>query len=180
MNRKDQRAFIESIAPAAQAAQRKWNVPASVTIAQAILESAWGQSALARVAHNFFGIKISPSWRGPSVDKATGEYLDGPTAGITRTRADFRFYESVESSIDDHGQLLGTLPRYRPAMADCDDPAAFAQRLQDCGYSTDPQYARKLVDLITDKDFKLAQYDSPSPNAPATEENAPSAAAERA
>jgi len=155
MIRKQQLEFIESIAPAAQASHKAHGVPASVIMAQAILESAWGQSALTRVAHNYFGIKNSPRWKDGYAQFLTTEFVGGKKKV---EKADFEFFPTPAACFDAHGELLSTLERYRPAMNDADDPLVFAARLQDCGYATDPQYAKKVVKLITD--FKLTRFDS--------------------
>jgi flagellum-specific peptidoglycan hydrolase FlgJ len=154
-------AFIAAIAPAAQASQRKWNVPASITIAQAILESGWGQSRLSISANNFFGIKYGPRSDEGYVAFPTKEYVNGiPETQIAR----FDKFISAEEAFDAHGELLATAQRYARAMADAGDPFVFAARLQDCGYSTDPNYAAKVCRLITD--YRLTEYDAP-PSAPA-------------
>jgi flagellum-specific peptidoglycan hydrolase FlgJ len=96
-----QQAFISEVAPGAVAAQRRYGVPAAVTIAQAIDESGWGQSELASQDHNLFGIKGT----GPagSVPLPTQEYVNGQPVN---TSASFRVYNNVAESIDDHGRLL--------------------------------------------------------------------------
>src|SRR6266545_5501652 len=108
-----QQAFISAVAPGAIAAQHRYGVPAAVTIAQAIDESAWGQSSLATKDHNLFGIKGT----GPAGSDAlpTHEYANGQSVATT---APFRVYHSAAQSIDDHGRLLATSGYYRRAMAD--------------------------------------------------------------
>ena len=147
-----ERAFISKIAPGAIAAQRKYGVPASVTIAQAIDESGWGRSALATRDHNLFGIKGT----GPagSDRQLTQEYLNGQL--VTRTTA-FRVYHSAAQSIDDHGRLLATSAYYRQSMAHRHDPNAFAAALTGV-YATDPGYGAKLIDLM--HRYDLYRYDS--------------------
>lgn len=153
MTRPDQVAFIARIAPLAQASQKQYGVPASITIAQAIDESGWGQSQLSTKANNFFGIKA----RQPG-DKYfqfnTEEFEKGQPV---RELAKFRAFDSIQDCFDAHARLLACTDLYRPAMADADDPFTFAPKLKDCGYSTDPEYAKKLAALITE--FRLTQYD---------------------
>ena len=158
--------FLKRAVPPAQAAQRKWHVPASVTIAQAILESSnehgWGQSQLAREANNFFGIKHSHlRLTEHYVEMTTHEYRDGV---LKPEMAEFVRYDAIADSFDDHGRLLATAPRYRPAMARTGDPGSFASALQKAGYSTNPHYAKSLLDLIYK--FDLMQYDI-EPDGPA-------------
>src|SRR5439155_264951 len=119
-----QQAFISAIAPGALAAQSRYGIPASVTIAQAIDESGWGQSALAIRDHNLFGIKGT----GPAGTDMlpTQEYQNGHYVTVT---APFRVYHNVAESIADHGHLLATGSSYQHAMADRHLPDAFATNL---------------------------------------------------
>jgi flagellum-specific peptidoglycan hydrolase FlgJ len=168
MTREQQQAWIEQQAPAALAAQRKWGVPASVTLAQAILESSdgagnWGGSKLAIQCCNFFGVKAR---QGEDYEEfRTTEFSNKPQAPIPQSGTEkqvvlarFRKYASVEESFEAHGRLLGSLARYRPAMAVAHDPIAFAEQLQCCGYSTNPKYAELLTSLI--RRYDLTRFDS--------------------
>jgi flagellum-specific peptidoglycan hydrolase FlgJ len=150
-----QQAFIDAVAPGAIAAQRRYGVPASVTIAQAIDESGWGQSTLASQDHNLFGIKGT----GPagSVSLPTQEYQNGQL--VTGTNS-FRVYHNTAESIDDHGRLLATSGYYRRSMADRRNPDAFAQSLTGI-YATDPSYGTKLVGLM--QRYDLYRYDAAAP-----------------
>ncbi len=156
-----QNAFLQSVVPGAQAAEKKYGIPASVTLAQAILESGWGQSALAKKANNFFGIKAVGAIAGSYVEFPTEEFVDGRRV---REMAKFARYPSPAASFDAHAVLLSLSPRYEPAMAACGDPSQFAQELQACGYSTNPNYAAALRKLIAE--FNLSQYDL-EPDGPA-------------
>ncbi len=152
-----QQAFIGEIAPGAVAAQRKYGVPASVTIAQAIVESGWGESRLATHDHNLFGIKgTGPAGSDPL---PTREYVNGQHVTTT---SQFRVYRSTAESIDDHGRLLATSPYYRSSMADRRNPDAFAAGLTGV-YATDPDYGAKLISLM--KRYDLYRYDATSPAA---------------
>jgi len=148
----DHQAFIGAVAPGAVASQRRYGVPASVTIAQAIDESGWGQSKLATNDHNLFGIKGT----GPagSDSQLTQEYENGQP--VTRT-ASFRVYHTFAESIDDHGRLLATSGYYRQSMADRKDPDAFAAALTGV-YATDPDYGAKLISLM--RQYDLYRYDA--------------------
>jgi flagellum-specific peptidoglycan hydrolase FlgJ len=146
-----QQAFIGEVAAGAIAAQQRYGVPASVTIAQAIEESAWGQSALATTDHNLFGIKgTGPAGSDPL---PTQEFENGQS--VTHI-ALFRVYHDAAESIDDHGKLLATSGHYRRAMADRQDPNAFAAALTGV-YATDPDYGSKLIDLM--QRYDLYRYD---------------------
>ena len=134
-----------------------YRVPASVTIAQAILESGWGGSELATRANNYFGIKCaavaSPHQIG-CIDKATWEHLNGNDVTVT---ASFRRYASMRDSFLDHGLFL-TKPRYAAAFKAA-TPDEFAHEIWRAGYATDPQYPAKLVRLMDQ--YELRQYDDP-------------------
>jgi flagellum-specific peptidoglycan hydrolase FlgJ len=151
---RDQQAFISLIAPGAVAAQQRYGVPASVTIAQAIEESAWGQSSLADRYHNLFGIKGT----GPagSVTLPTQEYENGSWVTID---AQFAVYRNDAQSIAGHAELLATSGYYTRAMADRAHPDAFAHDLTGV-YATDPDYGANLVALM--KLYNLYQYDTAS------------------
>ena len=161
-----QQAFISAIAPGAMAAQSRYGVPAAVTIAQAIDESGWGQSALAIRDHNLFGIKGT----GPAGSDAlpTREYENGQWVTVT---AQFRVYHNVAESIADHSELLATGPSYQHAMANRHAPDAFATHLTGV-YATDPQYGATLITLM--KLYNLYRYDAlaPAPAASASAEPA--------
>jgi flagellum-specific peptidoglycan hydrolase FlgJ len=159
-------AYFKMAVTPAQLAQRKWGVPASVTLAQGALESGWGVSALARKAYNFFGIKAG-AHMGPEgyAEFPTIEFVDGRK---TREMARFARYATPAESFQAHALLLAMSPRYRPAMEVAHDPALFAEQLQRCGYSTNPNYAQQLVDLINQ--FDLTQYDVPPGGPPAAQQ----------
>ena len=148
--------FINVVGTAAQSSFKRTGVPASVTVAQAILESDWGRSRLTRQGNNLFGIKALNA-PGPAgvVTLATWEHL---SSGDVVVEAPFKAYYSLEQSIDDHGQFFVRNRRYADAMALGKDPRAFAQAIQDDGYATDPSYADKLIKLM-DR-YNLYRFDS--------------------
>jgi flagellum-specific peptidoglycan hydrolase FlgJ len=152
-----QQAFISLVAPGAIAAEQRYGIPAAVTIAQAIDESGWGQSELATADHNLFGIKGA----GPvgSDTRPTREYENG--VWVTRT-APFRVYHNVAESIEDHSQLLATSAAYQRAMANRQQPDAFATALTGV-YATDPNYGSSLIALM--RLYHLYRYDSATPAA---------------
>jgi flagellum-specific peptidoglycan hydrolase FlgJ len=163
-----QQAFINAIASGAMATQRRYGVPAAVTIAQAIDESGWGQSMLAVNDHNLFGIKGT----GPAGSdvQPTEEYENGQWV---TTNAPFRVYHNFAESIEDHGALLATSGYYTQAMADRTDPDAFANALTGV-YATNPEYGSDLVNLM--QQYNLYRYDAPAPKAtPAPTRPAPPA-----
>jgi flagellum-specific peptidoglycan hydrolase FlgJ len=166
---KTQQAFINQIAPGALAAQQRYGVPASVTIAQAIDESGWGTSQLATSDYNLFGIKGS----GPagSVTLPTQEFENGQWVTIY---AQFRVYHNVSESIADHAELLATSGYYTRAMADRAVPDAFANDLTGV-YATDPEYGANLIGLM--RLYNLYRFDSAT--ASEAQAGAPSGASHR-
>ena len=152
-----QQAFISLVAPGALAAQSRYGVPAAVTIAQAIDESGWGQSALAIRDNNLFGIKGA----GPAGSDMlpTQEFENGQWVTVN---AGFRVYHNVAESIADHGELLATGPSYQRAMADRNLPDAFATDLTGI-YATDPQYGSNLIAIM--RLYNLYRYDATTPAA---------------
>ena len=164
---RNQQAFISLVAPGAVAAQQGYGVPASVTIAQAIEESAWGQSSLAARYHNLFGIKGSGT--AGSVTLPTQEYENGSWVTID---AQFAVYRNDAESIAGHAELLATSGYYTRAMADRGYPDAFANDLTGV-YATDPDYGANLIALM--KLYNLYQYDTaPAATPAATPPPAPS------
>src|SRR5579883_1786705 len=154
--------FLQSVVPAAQSSQRVYGVPASITIAQAILESGWGQSALAKQCNNFFGIKAMAHAAPDSYEEfPTTEFVDGRRTSVM---AAFSKFPSPGMCFAAHARLLALAPRYRAAMAVRNDVMDFARQLQRCGYSTNPDYAALLMSLV--KEHDLTQYDvQPEPPA---------------
>jgi flagellum-specific peptidoglycan hydrolase FlgJ len=153
--RTPQEAFIRSIAAPAQASRGATGVPASVTIAQAILESYWGTSRLAREANNYFGIKAKerPGTAGVMWIDAW-EVLNG--RNVIR-REPFRAYASIADSFEDHARFFLQNGRYARAVAAMDEPRRFAQEIHRAGYATDPGYSTKLIGLMDQ--YNLYRYD---------------------
>lgn len=139
--------YIETYHELAIDQMRRHQVPASITLAQGILESAAGQSYLARVANNHFGIKVGNSWQGPWVLK------DDETSNEK-----FRKYGSAEESYEDHSSFLHK-DRYQHLFnLNITDYKGWAKGLKEAGYATNPQYPKLLISLI--EDYELAQYDN--------------------
>jgi LysM repeat protein len=159
--------FIEASAAAAQESQRRTRVPVSVAIAQAIHESDWGTSGLARNANNFFGIKARNGEGSAGVYWMDAwEVVNGQDVIVPEP---FRAYNNPAESFVDHGLFFVRNSRYRPAFAYADEPREFARAIADAGYATDPGYAAKLIHFMDL--YNLYQYDkqptSASPSAAA-------------
>jgi flagellum-specific peptidoglycan hydrolase FlgJ len=151
----EQARFILSAAAAARESQRATGVPASVTIAQAILESFWGGSRLSRENNNYFGIKAKEHPGSAGVVWYDTWEVEGGSNVVRREP--FRAYNSMADSFVDHGRFFHQNRRYSAALAASDDPREFARAINRAGYATDPSYAPKLIGLM-DR-FNLYAYD---------------------
>ena len=169
MTRQERQQFIDSVAPAAMATMKRTGVPASVTIAQAAIESAdhlgnWGKSALALPPNNnYFGIKARQRAGAPIepyCEFLSKEYSK-QLKKMVEVKCDFRKFASVQDSFDRHADLLSKTDIYQPAMKAANDPLLFAAALGPrpggCGYSTNPDYAILIGRLITEWD--LGRFD---------------------
>ena len=141
--------FIQSMLPHAQAAASASGIPAKFMIGQAALESGWGKHEIKTdngiSSHNLFGIKADASWKGKVVSSSTTEYING----VKQTRVEkFRAYDSYSDAFKDYAKLISENPRYQHAMHNTHDASAYAQALQRAGYATDPQYGKKLTQVI--------------------------------
>jgi len=128
----------------------KYKVPASITLAQGLIETGAGTSELARASNNHFGIKCHSDW--------TGDYVyrrdDTPNDC-------FRKYNTVEESFEDHAKFLLKYPRYAVLFTyNIRDYISWAKGLQTCGYATNPGYANSLIRVI--EGYDLYQYDEKS------------------
>lgn len=150
----EQRKFLAMVGPLAQADMQKSGILASLTIAQAILESGWGTSELATKANALFGIKADARWSGKAYSKDTKECYDGVT--YTTITALFRAYDSWAASVADHSAFLLANKRYAAVVGERDYKAA-CRAIKAAGYATDPGYPQKLIGLI--EKYGLTAYD---------------------
>ncbi|MGR3807759.1 integrating conjugative element protein [Pasteurella testudinis] len=137
---KTKQEFIAQALPAAKEIEKKWGVPAAVVIAQAALESGWGQHVKGNA---YFGVKGTGS--SGSVNFATHEVINGQKVGI---RDNFAAYGGFGEAADGYGAFLTKNKRYRNAFNYKDDPVAFAREVAKAGYATDPNYADTLTKII--------------------------------
>jgi Mannosyl-glycoprotein endo-beta-N-acetylglucosaminidase len=152
--------FVAKMAPTAQAVGRKWNLPPSVIIAQAALETGWGQAVKGNA---YFGIKQGAS-SNEAITFTTHEVIDGQKVTLVDR---FRTYQSMQDATKAYAQFLHDTPRYHEALRDTSDPATFVEALQQAGYATDPQYAEKVKQII--QRYQLTAYDHPPQKAPPPE-----------
>lgn len=141
--------FIESIKNYAIEDYKTSKVLPSITIAQAILESAWGKSTLALKGNNLFGIKKG-NWQGDVITLPTKEFYNNNWVTIN---AEFRKYNNYAESIKDHSDLL-QYAWYREVL-DCKDYKGQAKALQNCGYATDTNYSNLLIQIIEENQLYL-------------------------
>ena len=132
------RTYIEKYKKMAIEQMSEYGIPASITMAQALLESDCGRSRLATQANNHFGIKCKSYWTGEKI------YHDDDEKGEC-----FRKYLSAQASYDDHSIFLDSSPRYDFLFElDPKDYIGWAKGLKKAGYATNPQYAERLITLI--------------------------------
>lgn len=148
MAQSPQEQYIKKWAPTAVKEMYRSGVPASITLAQGLLESRWGQSALAAEGNNHFGIKCHNDWKGKTMkvdDDAKGEC--------------FRVYDSAQESFQDHSDFLRYRDRYK-FLFDLKptDYKGWAYGLKKAGYATAPTYAESLIKYI--EKYKLYEYDT--------------------
>lgn len=133
--------FLDVAIAAARESSRVSGLPAGVTVAQAALESAWGQSQLSREANNYFGIKAHGE-RG-AIEMPTTEVTNGVAE---RTAARFATYDSMTECFADRDRLILRLACYAEARQCADDPEAFVRALAK-HWATDPNYAEKVLSV---------------------------------
>ena len=139
--------YIKKYRDIAVEEMERYHIPASITLAQGLLESEAGQGTLARKSNNHFGIKCGGDWRGKSVkhdDDARNEC--------------FRVYKNAADSYRDHSKFLAGRPRYASLFKlDMTDYKGWAHGLKKAGYATNPRYAYQLIDII--ERYDLYKYD---------------------
>lgn len=140
--------FVETLLPHAQQAADELGVAPQVLIAQAALETGWGQQVTRlpdnRSSYNLFNIKADSSWNGHHVSKQTVEFRDG----LPQTEpATFRVYSSYAESFADYVKFIKNNPRYSTALDNVVQPERYVSELQKAGYATDPNYAAKISDI---------------------------------
>lgn len=165
----DTAAYIKSTVYHAQYNQAVYRVPASVTIAQSILESGWGRSSLVTRANNYFGIKCATpkfrnTWTTGCVLKSTTEY-DASNSPY-QINDHFRSYPSMRNSFRDHGEFLSTRSRYAAAFKYTLNPDQFIREVGKAGYATDNRYADYIIRLM--KQYNLYQYNLTPTDPPIT------------
>ncbi|CNK71208.1 flagellar assembly peptidoglycan hydrolase FlgJ [Yersinia vastinensis] len=140
--------FISRMLQPAITAAQKSGIPHQLIIAQAALESGWGNKEITttngKPSHNLFGIKATSDWKGDTTEIMTTEYINGTAQKV---KAAFKVYPSYSDALSDYTALLTNNPRYQN-VAKANSPERAAHALQSGGYATDPSYAKKLINII--------------------------------
>jgi flagellar protein FlgJ len=140
--------FVHALWPHAERAGRELGIDPRAIVAQAALETGWGQRQIrdadGRSAFNLFGIKADGNWDGRRIGVTTLEYEAGLPAPV---RAQFRGYGSLAEGVADYVRFLRGNARYGTALG-ADSGAGFAAGLQSAGYATDPRYAAKIRNIL--------------------------------
>jgi flagellar protein FlgJ len=141
--------FLKLHDSAAKAAEAETGIPATFMVAQAAHESGWGRHEIRNAdgssSFNLFGIKAGKDWTGPTTTVTTTEVINGQPRKV---QAKFRAYASYEESFKDYAKLMKDNPRYSKVVAAGSSAQGFAHGLQRAGYATDPEYAKKLTNMI--------------------------------
>lgn len=144
----DNREFLMKLAQPARMLSEQSGIPHRLILAQAALESGWGQRQIRKAdgapSFNLFGIKANADWKGSIVEAVTTEYENGVAKKV---KAKFRAYHSYLESLTDYVRLLTQNPRYASVMT-AQTAEQGARALQHAGYATDPAYAHKLTTII--------------------------------
>lgn len=141
--------FVKSLWPLAQHTGKVLGVAPQAILAQAALETGWGQAVMqrpdGRSTHNLFGIKADSRWQGEKVVMSTLEYTYGKAAKRNEL---FRSYDSYAASFSDYANFLRSNPRYSQALLSGSNPQMFTAALHVAGYATDPNYNVKINNII--------------------------------
>lgn len=140
--------FVAAVWPHAERAAARLGVPPDVLVAQAALETGWGQHMIegprGEPSFNVFGIKANADWQGPRAVVATLEFEGGVPQ---RRNEPFRVYANLGEAFDDYVNVVGGRPRYAGAVAS-GTAEGYARGLQAGGYATDPDYASKIISIV--------------------------------
>ncbi len=139
--------YVVSYGYLAVQTMKEFKIPASVILAQAMLETSFGNSTLSQKSNNHFGIKCGEDWKGHRVQHSDDKYQEC-----------FRAYPTVKTSFWDYGHFITSRPWYLHLFKiNIKNYRKWAIGLQEAGYATDPQYSQKIIDLI--ERYQLYQLD---------------------
>ena len=151
----DVESFIEQLYPAAQQAAEQLGIDPKALLAQAAIETGWGQFMIHNTSgqnsHNLFGIKADRRWQGDRAMVNTIEFEQGVAA---TKKAPFRVYDSFADSMQDYVGFIKENPRYEDVLKQSKSPEHYFSELQKAGYATDPNYANKVIAVFEGEFFK--------------------------
>lgn len=138
--------FVSALTADAKRVQDKIKVPFEVVIAQAALETGWGQKIIktdsGESSNNLFNIKADSRWAGDKTHKETLEFENG---AMVKKREPFRVYDTIGESVNDYLNLLTGSERYQGVLEKAENVEQFLHGIQGAGYATDPDYAKKIM-----------------------------------
>lgn len=152
--------FVRQLLPAARKTAQTLGLDPMALIAQAALETGWGQRMIKTAqgdnSFNLFGIKANHGWKGDTAVVDTLEYRQGVAK---KEQAKFRAYASPEHSLQDYVNFISKSARYQDAVSSASDPQAYFEQLQAAGYATDPSYAKKIMAVYQNPAFEQARQE---------------------
>jgi flagellar protein FlgJ len=149
--------FIHQLLPQAKEFAHELGISAQALLAQAAVETGWGKYMIhdktGQNSHNLFGIKADRQWQG---DKATVDTLEYQQGVAQKQKSAFRSYDSFSESMADYVSFVKDNPRYHKALENVSDPKDYFNALQEAGYATDPNYAKKVMSVLGNSVFSVA------------------------
>lgn len=149
--------FIDQLLPHARQAANALGVDANLLLAQAALETGWGQAVIKNgqgdSSFNLFNIKADKSWQGKQARSMTLEFNGGVAS---KEMAGFRSYDSYKASFDDYVNFIKSNPRYSEALKKAGNAGQYIRELQQAGYATDPHYASKVMSIYNRQTLSAA------------------------
>lgn len=145
----DPASFVKSLLPVAEKVLKNSPMQPLMLVAQAALETGWGKKVINKSdgssSFNLFGIKADERWQGEKANVQTLEFRNGVAK---KENASFRAYGSMEESLKDYLKFISSNERYNKALNNAADPQKYFESLQSAGYATDPEYAKKVVNIL--------------------------------
>jgi len=152
-----EQSFVSELWQHAKQAAEKIGLNPAVMLAQSALETGWGKYVITKSdgqsSNNFFNIKADKSWQGDKAAKASLEFEEGVAV---KTQSNFRAYNNIAESFDDFVNFLQQNPRYKSALKTTANPTEYLNELQKAGYATDPNYAQKIINVLSRSEFNDA------------------------
>lgn len=150
--------FVEELLPIAKKAAENLNIDPKLLLAQAALETGWGQYVMhdekGKPGYNLFGIKADHRWSGESI---TIDTVEVKNQQISKENAAFRKYNSFAESFSDYVDFVSKNPRYEKALSFVSEAQSYLKELQQSGYATDPNYAEKIMRIYQDEKIQNTQ-----------------------